>query len=102
MRCNQLFKASDNLLKQKILRTLLSNVEMYDKTLSYTVINPYEAFIQLNRNYKNDSKNSEWCSKTGVTQTITTLIDSATKFQDDYAFQELVEELELSGELFAV
>ena len=69
MRCNQLFKASDNLLKQKILRTLLSNVEMYDKTLSYTVINPYEAFIQLNRNYKNDSKNSEWCSICDTLQT---------------------------------
>ena len=61
MRCNQLFKTSDNLLKQKILRVLLYNVEMYGKSLSYTVNDPYKAFIELNKKEPNGSNSQLWC-----------------------------------------
>ena len=102
MRCNQLFKTSDNLLKQKILRVLVYNVELYNKSLSYTVNDPYKAFIELNKKDPEGSDSHLWCSKSDVSKAADTLITAATENSDNYLLQELVEELELSAELFAV
>jgi site-specific DNA recombinase len=60
-RCNQLFKASDTRLKQEMLKFLLSNIDLYDKTLSYNVTNPYTAFVELGNNSEHESKSNEWC-----------------------------------------
>ncbi len=60
-RANQLFNQADNTGKQKILRRLLYNVEMFDQTLSYNTIYPYTAFIELNQKGLNDPDSSSWC-----------------------------------------
>ncbi len=60
-RCNQLFKASDNLLKQKILRVLVYNVELYNKSLSYTLNDPYKGFIELNERGSVEPDSQLWC-----------------------------------------
>ena len=60
-RCNQLFKTSDNLLKQKILRVLVYNVELYDKTLSYTLNDPYKGFLEINKKDPEGSDSQLWC-----------------------------------------
>ena len=102
MRCNQLFKTSDILIKQKILRVLLYNVELYNKSFSYTLNDPYKGFIELNKKDPEGSDSSLWCTKTDVTLLADTLVAKATDSQDDYLLQELVADLQLSGELFAV
>ena len=60
-RSKTLFSTSNNLGRQKLLRFLLSNVYMYDKTLSYTVIQPYKAFIEANKKPDNDVGLLDWC-----------------------------------------
>jgi hypothetical protein len=102
MRCNQLFKTSDNLLKQKILRVLVYNVELYNKTLSYTLNDPYKGFIELNKKCLDEPDSQLWCTSYDVSKLADTLVARATDSQDDYLLQELVEDLQLSGELFAV
>ena len=43
-----------------------------------------------------------WCKSSDVTLQSDTLIAAATENADNYLLQELVEDLQLSGELFAV
>jgi site-specific DNA recombinase len=61
-RANELFMGANNQLKQKLLRFLLSNVELYDKKLSYIVNDPYKSFIELNKMGSNTLNSSNWCS----------------------------------------
>ena len=75
---------------------------MYGKSLSYTVNDPYKAFIELNKKEPNGSNSQLWCSVNDISKAADTLIARATDSQDDYLLQELVEDLQLSGELFAV
>jgi hypothetical protein len=97
MRCNQLFKTSDNLLKQKILRVLVYNVELYNKSLSYTVNDPYKAFIELNKKDPEGSDSHLWCKSIR-----NLLLQKANELESDVAFSELVESLQLKGDLLAV
>jgi site-specific DNA recombinase len=60
-RCNELFHSADTLNKQKLLRFLLSNVEMYDKRLSYDLIYPYKAFAEINKKPQNEANDESWC-----------------------------------------
>ena len=75
---------------------------MYNKTLSYTLNDPYKAFIELNKKDPEGSESSLWCSLADITLLANTLVSKATDSQDDYLLQELVDDLQLSGELFAV
>jgi site-specific DNA recombinase len=61
-RANELFMGADNQLKQKLLRFLLSNVELYDKKLYYIVNDPYKSFIELNKMGSNTSDSLNWCA----------------------------------------
>lgn len=60
-RSKELFFNGNNLQKQKLLKQLLSNVYLYDKKLSYTVNDPYRAFIKQNKNPQNGLEKSNWC-----------------------------------------
>jgi site-specific DNA recombinase len=57
-----LFSTADNRQKQLMLRFLLSNVFLYDKKLSYDLIQPYKSFVELNNKPKIDDKSSSWCA----------------------------------------
>ena len=59
-RANELFKTSDNLHKQQILKGLVYNVEMFDQKLSYTLINCYEALRDINLKANNDINDDNW------------------------------------------
>ncbi len=48
-------------LQQKLLRFLLYNVELYDKTLTYTVNDPYKTFTQLNKKASGEADLTNWC-----------------------------------------
>ena len=101
-RANQLFQDADTATKNKALRFINANSMLYDKTLSIKLINTYKAFKELNDNGITGTENANWCSKTDVTLLADTLVAKATDSQDDYLLQELVADLQLSGELFAV
>jgi site-specific DNA recombinase len=58
---NTLFNQADVATKNQILRIVPANIELYDKRVSCTLADPYNAFYLLNRKYKNDSKNDNWC-----------------------------------------
>lgn len=60
-RANELFLQSNNLLKQKLLKFLLSNIELYDKKLSYIINDPYKSFIEVNKSGQNDRNVANWC-----------------------------------------
>jgi hypothetical protein len=79
-----------------------ANSMLFNKNLTLNVIYPYKAVQELNELESNDSENTNWCTKVDVTLLADTLVTKATDSQDDYLLQELVEDLQLSGELFAV
>lgn len=60
-RSSELFKNSRALLQQKMLKLVLSNMELNDKKLSYIVNDPYKTFIETNKKTQNGSLNSDWC-----------------------------------------
>jgi hypothetical protein len=75
---------------------------MYNKTLSYTVNDPYKAFIELNKKDPEGSDSQLWCTKTDVRKAADTLIAAATENADNYLLQELVETLQLDSNLLSV
>ena len=60
-RANQLFKSANPLQQQQILKGLVYNVEMFDQKLSYSLINCYEAFKQLNETAQSELNDTTWC-----------------------------------------
>lgn len=62
-RANQLFNSADSLQQQQILKGLVYNVEMFDQKLSYSLINCYEAFKQLNLQAQNDPDSINWYTR---------------------------------------
>lgn len=60
-KASELFKNSSERLQQKLLKFVLSNVELSDKKLSYTVNNPYKTFINLNKKALAEPKSANWC-----------------------------------------
>lgn len=76
-----------------------SNVVMWDKTLSYDLIDPYKALSELNKNGPEGPNAYAWCHSS--TSTLAdTLIGSATDNADNYLLDELVGDFSLSSELF--
>ena len=74
---------------------------MYDKTLSYTVTQPYKSFIDIKKDPPFEIKDGSWCHSPYLNQTVDTLVDSAIRLQGDYLLQDLAETFNLSGELLA-
>jgi hypothetical protein len=101
-RCNQLFNTSDSRLQQKLLSFLLYNVELYDKTLTYTVNDPYKTFTQLNKKASGEADLTNWCCGAYVVKIVDCLISSAVNLTDDYLLQELVADFQLEGGLLRV
>jgi hypothetical protein len=97
-RCNQLFKTSDNLLKQKTLRVLLSNVELYNRSLSYTLNDPYKGFVEINKKGSAEPNSQLWCKSSGF---LRTLEKAAVELEQDVLFQSLADTLQLDGQLLA-
>ncbi|HKR81374.1 MAG TPA: recombinase family protein [Candidatus Saccharimonadales bacterium] len=60
-RSKELFSTSNNLGRQKLLRFIVSNVYLMDKTLSYTVNDPYKTFITLNKKPQKGLNDTNWC-----------------------------------------
>jgi hypothetical protein len=96
-RANQLFQDADTATKNKALRFINANSMLYDKTLSIKLINTYKAFKELNDNGITGTENANWC-KSLCNQ----LTSKATELEQDIAFQELVDVLQLNGGLLAV
>ena len=95
-RANQLFNSADSLQQQQILKGLVYNVEMFDQKLSYSLINCYEAFKQLNLQAQNDPDSINWY------YACDSLIRSAIQYEDNTNLQELASTFSLNGSLLAV
>jgi hypothetical protein len=94
---NKLFNQADSATKNQILKIVAANIELYDKRVSFTLSDPYNAFSLLNRNYEDDSKNDLWCDKLS-----NQLTSRAIELEQNVSFQELVDSLSLNGELLSV
>jgi len=96
-RANQLFQDADITTKNKALRFLNANSVLFDKKLGFCVINTYEAIIELNKKEPNGSECTGWCN------TLTSLLTrKANELEGDMSFNELVELLQLNGNLLSV
>ena len=92
-RADQLFKESDEGLRQKLLEYVLSNIELKDKKLSYILNDPFRTIVEA-KNKSLSAHNSDiWCSIVDVFQT------AAIDAQEDYKLKHLVEQFQLSGSL---
>lgn len=56
-----LFENASPRLRQKLLKFLLSNVELFDKQLSYIVNDPFKTFIEANKKAPNGPDDAIWC-----------------------------------------
>jgi hypothetical protein len=60
-RADQLFKESDEGLRQKLLEYVLSNIELKDKKLSYVLNNPFRTIVEEKKKAHSGSNNNFWC-----------------------------------------
>src|SRR6185503_18240699 len=60
-RAYSLFSSSSERLQQKMLKVVLSNIELFDKQLTYIVNDPYKTFIELNKKALDGPKSEIWC-----------------------------------------
>ena len=60
-RAHELFSGASERLQQKMLKVVLSNIELLDKQLTYIVNDPYKTFIELNKKALDGPKNEIWC-----------------------------------------
>ena len=60
-RAHELFSNASERLQQKMLKTVLSNIELFDKQLTYVVNDPYKTFIEINKKTLDGSKCKIWC-----------------------------------------
>jgi hypothetical protein len=83
--------------KNKLVKFLLANSRLFDKTLRSIVISPYKEASLLNRKAPEGAKSAIWCAEQHDL-----LLSKATELNDDVAFSELVAGLQLNGSLLAV
>lgn len=57
----ELFDSSNEELRHKLLKTILSNLVLTDKVLTYEVNDPYKTFIDMKKSLQTGSKSSKWC-----------------------------------------
>ncbi len=60
-RAKELFETSDNNLRQKLLEYLLSNIELEDKKLSYTINDPFKVNVEANKKAPLGLDSNLWC-----------------------------------------
>ena len=60
-RADQLFKESDEGLRQKLLEYVLSNIELKDKKLSYMFNEPFRTIIEAKKKSLVGSESNIWC-----------------------------------------
>ena len=68
-----------------------------DKKLALEIIYPYKALQEINKKESEDSKNANWCNKL-----CKLLSNVAHDLEYDNKFTDLVESLQLRGDLLAV
>ena len=79
-----------------LLKGLAYNVEMFDRKLSYKLVNCYQAFKELNETTENELNDAKWYTVCDA------LIGSARDHEDSIQLRELVSTFKLSGSLLAV
>ena len=60
-RAEQLFKESDDGLRQKLLEYVLSNIELKDKRLSYILNDPFKTIVEAKKKALSGSNSDIWC-----------------------------------------
>lgn len=60
-RAEQLFKTSDEALRQKLLEYVLSNIELKDKKLSYMFNDPFKTIVETKKMALAGQKDNIWC-----------------------------------------
>lgn len=60
-RAEELFLASDERLRQKLLEYVLSNIELNDKKLSYTLNDPFKTIVETKKKALSGSNSNLWC-----------------------------------------
>ena len=60
-RAEQLFKESDDRLRQKLLEYILSNIELKDKKLSYILNDPFKTIVETKKKALSGSNSDIWC-----------------------------------------
>ena len=60
-RAEQLFKESDEGLRQKLLECVLSNIELKDKKLSYVLNDPFKTIIEAKKKSLSAPNTNIWC-----------------------------------------
>jgi len=93
-RAEQLFKESNEALQNKLLEYVLSNIELKDKKLSYMFNDPFRTIVEAKKKSLSGSNSNIWCGIVDAFQT------SAINATNDYKLKHLVEQFNLSGELF--
>ena len=60
-RAEQLFRESDENLRQKLLEYVLSNIELKDKKLSYILNDPFRTIVEAKKKSLVGSESTIWC-----------------------------------------
>lgn len=60
-RAGQLFKKSDNGLRQKLLKYLLSSIELNDKKLFYEINDSFKTIVETKKKAFLGSNSDVWC-----------------------------------------
>lgn len=60
-RAEELFKASDEALQNKLLEYVLSNIELKDKKLSYVLNDPFKTIVETKKKALSGSNSDIWC-----------------------------------------
>ena len=92
-RAEELFLASNEGLRNKLLEYVLSNIESDDKKLSYELNDPFKTIVETKKKALSGSNSNIWCD---IPDAFLTAVRSA---EDDYKLQGLVKEFGLSGNL---
>lgn len=66
-RAEELFKASDEALQNKLLEYVLSNIELKDKKLSYVLNDPFKTIVETKKKALSGSNSDIWCGATEFT-----------------------------------
>jgi site-specific DNA recombinase len=92
-RAEQLFKESDEGLRQKLLEYVLSNIELKDKKLSYILNDPFKSVVEAKKKSLSAHNSNVWCSIVDAFQT------AAQLAQEDYKLKHLAEQFRLADNL---
>ena len=68
-RADQLFKESDEGLRQKLLEYVLSNIELKDKRLFYILNDPFKTIVEAKKKSLSAQNPNIWCRIVDASQT---------------------------------